>query len=94
MGEGSIDLTVAYDIDRQYLRVKIQDTGIGIAPENHAKIFTTAQLDSSISRQHEGAGLGLAIASAIVQKMDGTITLQSQPQQGATFLIEFMLKKN
>jgi signal transduction histidine kinase len=50
------------------------------------------QLDSSINRKYEGAGIGLTIASNIIKKMKGSITLHSREGEGSTFLIEFYLE--
>ena len=68
------------------LRFEVQDTGIGIASEDHARIFQSfEQVDSSNSRPYGGCGLGLAISKRLVQMMQGSIGVESQPGAGATF---------
>ena len=66
--------------------VSVSDTGIGIAPENQAKIFDAfeREIDSTVNRV-EGTGLGLSIARSIVQAMGGTIQVKSSPGEGTTF---------
>ena len=71
---------------RLKLRIDVQDTGPGIAPERQADLFTAfTQADNSISRQHGGTGLGLALSRQLVLAMDGKIGLVSSPGAGSTF---------
>jgi two-component system, NarL family, sensor histidine kinase BarA len=64
----------------------VRDTGPGIPPEHHQRIFDSfSQADSSISRQYGGTGLGLAISRSLALQMEGSLTVDSQPGQGATF---------
>jgi PAS domain S-box-containing protein len=82
-------ITVAVTCEKQKEVVfKVSDTGIGISPENHEKIFTRFfQVDSSKSRQYEGAGIGLSIARNIVLAHGGEIHVSSELGQGTTFSI-------
>ncbi len=68
------------------IKFVIRDTGIGIGPENHARIFRDfEQADDSSTRKFGGTGLGLAISRRIVESMNGRITLDSKAGEGATF---------
>jgi len=68
------------------LSFEVSDTGIGIAPEKQAMIFEAfTQADASMTRQYGGTGLGLNIASRLVQMMGGKLTVTSVPGQGSVF---------
>jgi PAS domain S-box-containing protein len=65
----------------------VQDQGIGIAPEHQARIFE--RFERAVSeRNYGGLGLGLYITRTIVEALGGSIRVQSQPGQGATFTVE------
>jgi PAS domain S-box-containing protein len=68
------------------IRFMVRDTGIGLKPEDRERIFRDfEQADSSSTRKHGGTGLGLAISKRIVERMDGSIAVDSEPGAGATF---------
>jgi signal transduction histidine kinase/CheY-like chemotaxis protein/ligand-binding sensor domain-containing protein/HPt (histidine-containing phosphotransfer) domain-containing protein len=74
------------------VRLEVADTGIGIAPENQARVFDEfAQEDASTTRRFGGTGLGLAIARQIVGLMGGRLALASTPGVGSTFSFELTL---
>jgi signal transduction histidine kinase/ligand-binding sensor domain-containing protein/CheY-like chemotaxis protein len=71
------------------VRIEVADTGIGIAPENQARIFDKfAQEDASTTRRFGGTGLGLAISRQLVELMGGLLAVNSVPGQGSTFSFE------
>jgi signal transduction histidine kinase len=60
------------------IRIAVEDTGIGIAPDDMARAFENfGQIDSTIARHHQGAGLGLPLARQLVELHGGTLTLES-----------------
>ncbi len=74
------------------LRIKVEDTGIGIPASKLDDIFGKfEQADTSTSRQYGGTGLGLAISKRIVELMDGTINVVSEEDSGSTFCVTISL---
>lgn len=71
------------------LRIRVIDTGIGIRPDDQARLFRDfEQVDGSYARAHGGSGLGLAICKRIVQGMGGDIGVVSTPGAGSIFWFE------
>ncbi len=73
------------------MRFVVEDTGIGMAPEQLAEIFLPFHQISSPHEQMEGTGLGLAISQRLVQLMNGKLTVESTPGQGSVFCLELDL---
>jgi CheY-like chemotaxis protein len=68
------------------VRFSVTDTGQGMASEDLGRLFVAfQQLEGSSSRQHGGAGLGLAISKRLTELMGGTITVETVPGRGSTF---------
>ncbi|MBF0271883.1 MAG: PAS domain S-box protein [Magnetococcales bacterium] len=87
--KGSVQVWVEVAEKREadvQLRFQVMDTGIGIAPEFHNRLFQAfSQEDPSITRRFGGTGLGLAITQRLVSLMNGKLQFSSLPEQGSTF---------
>ncbi|WP_298619732.1 response regulator [uncultured Zoogloea sp.] len=82
------------DDARARFRIEVKDSGIGIAPDAHDRIFSVfSQADNSTTRRYGGTGLGLAITRRLVELMGGRIGLDSTPGEGARFWIELPFTK-
>ncbi len=83
---------VQANADSARIAFAVQDSGIGIAPENQAHIFSGfSQAEASTTRKFGGTGLGLSISQQLVSLMGGTITLTSALGRGSTFAFELEL---
>ncbi|NNE91989.1 MAG: response regulator [Verrucomicrobiales bacterium] len=90
----SIGTTQSQHGEVPLLRFSVRDTGIGIAPEFHAKIFDAfTQADASTTRKFGGTGLGLAISKRLCQLMGGGIHVKSQAGQGAEFFFDLPFRE-
>ncbi|MGK5093093.1 ATP-binding protein [Deltaproteobacteria bacterium TL4] len=88
---GSVDISVAHDAET--MRIQVKDSGIGIPKEEIPYIFEEfRQVDGSLSRPFEGAGLGLAIAYKAAKVIGGDISVESEVHQGTLFTIRLPLK--
>jgi len=68
------------------VELAVQDTGIGIPKDLHAKVFERFyQADSSLKRQYSGAGIGLAVVKQIIEAHGSRVLVDSEPGQGTTF---------
>lgn len=72
---------------------KVTDTGIGIEKEDMNKLFKPfSQIDTGLTRNHEGTGLGLSICQKLIEKLNGTITVESEIGVGSTFTVTLPLE--
>ena len=95
--QGSITLRVSVqaETEEQFtLHFSVQDTGIGLRPEQIEKLFTPfTQADNSTTRQYGGTGLGLIICAKLVEMMNGSIWVESDYKIGSTFHFTAEFKK-
>lgn len=86
-----IDVNVYFD--ENYLFIRIQDKGIGIAPKDHKKIFEKfVQLENAYTKKESSTGLGLTITKELVEMHNGKVTVESGIGKGAAFTVEIPLK--
>lgn len=93
--EGSIKLTVSRLSESNEIQFALADTGIGIDPEFHAKLFEEFQQAKAGGRDpRSGSGLGLAISRQLLELMDGRIWMESTPSEGSTFYFTVQVYDN
>ncbi|WKY48843.1 ATP-binding protein [Eubacteriaceae bacterium ES3] len=94
--KGGVTIVVNEEYAREsviILNVTVEDTGIGIEPENFELLFKSfTQIDGSYTRQYGGTGLGLVITQKLLDMMDGSIRFDSVPSQGSRFHIKIPLQ--
>lgn len=84
----AIGLDVVTNPLESVITFTVWDEGIGIAADDQARLFQPfVQLDSSLSRHHEGVGLGLALVAGLISLHGGSLTLQSTPGVGSRFTV-------
>jgi signal transduction histidine kinase/DNA-binding response OmpR family regulator len=71
------------------VRFEVSDTGVGIAPENHERIFDEfVQIEGPHQRSVQGTGLGLAVSRRLAEILGGTLSVRSRLGEGATFVLD------
>jgi signal transduction histidine kinase len=86
-------IEVCLSTENEWLKVEVSDTGIGIPEEKQKMIFERfGQVDSSLSRQAEGTGIGLYLVKSFVTLLGGEITLVSEEGLGSSFTVYLPLK--
>jgi signal transduction histidine kinase len=82
-------MLLTLESNQEYVRIKVTDTGIGIAPENIDKLFKPfIQIDSALNRKYEGTGLGLSLVKQIVELHGGRVELTSELGVGSCFTVD------
>ena len=85
---GKVCLNVNADPQESVVRFAVGDTGIGIAPEDIARLFMPfMQVDSSLTRRHEGTGLGLALVRKLAELHGGSVSVESEVGKGSLFTV-------
>jgi|GEM_PF-368387 len=91
---GTLGLEVSEDTAEKIVYISVWDNGIGISNEDIKKLFQPfVQLDSSLSRQQTGTGLGLTLVQRLVEMHGGSIEVQSAPGQGSRFTVALSTQK-
>jgi signal transduction histidine kinase/DNA-binding response OmpR family regulator len=76
------------------IKIQVKDSGIGISPDQQARLFTSfQQAENTTTRKFGGTGLGLAISKRIVEMMGGGIWVRSKLNEGSTFGFTFQVKR-
>jgi signal transduction histidine kinase len=95
--QGSINLDARFVKEDNHIctiQIRVTDTGIGISPEQQARLFNSfQQAESSTSRKFGGTGLGLVISKRIVEMMDGSIWIESEEGKGSTFAFTVLVDR-
>jgi PAS domain S-box-containing protein len=92
--DGQVILAVAVDAADGLVRFRVEDTGIGIAPEDQGRLFQPfSQIDSALSRQQAGSGLGLALVRRLAELHGGEAHVESAVGVGSRFTITLPLRQ-
>ena len=93
--ESSVELRVTLQREQNAAEFSVRDHGEGIDPADLPHVFDRFyRSDPSRTRSTGGAGLGLAICKAAVERAGGSISIASQPDQGTTVTVHLPLKQN
>jgi signal transduction histidine kinase/CheY-like chemotaxis protein len=85
---GEVRVTATFDAEKGRVRLSVRDTGIGIAPADHARIFEEfSQVDTKIQKRVKGTGLGLPLSRSLAQLLGGELTIESVLGQGSVFTL-------
>jgi signal transduction histidine kinase len=87
--EGEVTLKARRLVDgRGWIEMAVADSGIGMSPEQQAKIFEEfTQADATTAQRFGGTGLGLAITRKLARMMGGDVTVESEPGKGSVFTV-------
>ena len=85
--EGEVALKARKD-GRDWVELAVSDTGIGMTPEQQAKLFEEfSQAEATTAQRFGGTGLGLAITRKLARMMGGDVTVASEPGKGSVFTV-------
>ncbi len=86
--DGRVSLNVQANLQQACIRFDVIDTGIGMSAQDITRLFTPfTQVDSSLTRRHEGTGLGLALVKKLTELHGGKIFVKSEPGKGSCFTV-------
>jgi signal transduction histidine kinase/CheY-like chemotaxis protein len=88
--KGSVAVSLASE--KGALAIRVTDTGIGMTPEQQQRLFQDfAQADETIAARFGGTGLGLSITRSLVSELTGTVSVETAPGSGSTFIVKLPL---
>ena len=91
--DGAIEITARHDSSASRVLLSVRDSGVGIAPEDHIRIFEPFQQAKRVNmRPQGGTGLGLAISRRLTRMLGGDISVDSQLGAGSTFTVALPLR--
>jgi signal transduction histidine kinase len=86
--QGEVRVTASFDAENGRLNLSVRDTGIGIAPQDHDRIFDEfSQVDTKIQKRVKGTGLGLPLSKSLAELLGGELTIESVLGQGSVFTL-------
>ena len=90
--DGAVTITADLVETGEAVRISVADTGVGIKPEDHERVFREfEQVDSSYRRQQQGTGLGLALSKRLVEMHGGKMYLESEGIEGKGSIFTFLI---
>jgi PAS domain S-box-containing protein len=93
--EGEEGRVTASPLQQDFIEISVEDTGIGIKPEDIQKLFKEfTQLESAYTKDHEGTGLGLALTKRLVELHGGRIWVESEYGKGSRFTFTIPVKNS
>ena len=90
---GTVSLACLALSDAERLRIRVNDTGAGLTPEQVKRLFVPFERLDAEAKQIQGTGIGLALSRRLVELMDGRIGVESQPGVGSTFWVELPIAR-
>ena len=91
---GQVSLQVRVDAELDRIQFSVIDNGIGIALQDMQQLFVPfVQVDSSLTREHEGTGLGLALVQKLIDRLGGSIDVESERGKGSRFTINLPMQQ-
>jgi signal transduction histidine kinase/CheY-like chemotaxis protein len=92
---GNVTLQVTSEAEEDIIHFSVMDSGIGIAPEDLQRLFQPfVQVDSSLNRQYEGTGLGLALVQKLADLHGGSVAVESEVGKGSRFTVNLACNQN